>query len=112
EREPSVGLIAAHYMLGDQPAGTGVPFTSSRMPGREACRMMLLSGDFPLGSPTTVMYRAEVVRARRPFFPVGRYHDDTEAAYEVLLEHDLGFVHQILSFVRTDNVSITLARQQ
>jgi hypothetical protein len=54
-----------------------------------------------------VLYRADVVRARQPFFPAGRYHPDTDAAYEILIDHDLGFVHQVLSFMRADNYGVT-----
>jgi glycosyltransferase involved in cell wall biosynthesis len=107
EREPSIGLVASYFLNGDRPDGAGVPRGMSRVHGREACRWMLLKGCFLAGSPTTVLYRADIVRSRRPFFALGRLHEDTEAAYEILLEHDLGFVHQVLSFSRTDNVSIS-----
>jgi glycosyltransferase involved in cell wall biosynthesis len=107
EREPGVGLVSSYRLWGDQPAGAGVPRNLVRLPGRDACRMMLLDGCYLLGSPTTVLYRADIVRSRKPFYALGRYHEDTEAGYEILLESDLGFVHEILSFTRTDNVSIT-----
>src|SRR6185503_19754286 len=81
----------------------------SRLHGREACRRMLLDGCFLIGSPTTVLYRADIVRSRTPFYALGRYHEDTEAGYEILLGSDLGFVHEVLSFTRADNVSITAA---
>jgi len=107
EREPGVGIVASYWLNGDQPLGAGVPRRVERLPGREACRKLLLDGCYFLGSPTSLLYRADLVRARKPFYALGRHHEDTEAAYEILLEHDLGFVHQILSFLRTDNVSIT-----
>jgi glycosyltransferase involved in cell wall biosynthesis len=110
ESNPSVGLVSAFWMNGDVPMGTGVPREQSVVLGKEACRQILLGNSSPLGSPTSVMYRADVVRARKPFYAVGRYHEDTEAAFEILLDHDFGFVHQILSFVRTDNISITTSR--
>jgi hypothetical protein len=70
---------------------------------------MLLGKTFPIGSPTTVLYRADIVRSRVPFYSLKRYHEDTEAAYEILLEHDFGFAHQVLSYLRTDNESIMSA---
>lgn len=112
ERAKSAWLVAAYFQQGDDLAGAGVPRGVSCMPGREACRRMLLDGYFMLGTPTTVMYRAEAVRATEQFFPVGRYHPDSDVGFALLLEHDLGFVHQVLSFVRTDNVSITNSTQQ
>ncbi len=53
------------------------------------------------------MYRADIVRGRRPFYSIDRHHEDTEAAYEIMLEHDLGFVHQVLSFRRVEESSIS-----
>jgi hypothetical protein len=53
-----------------------------------------------LGAPTSVLYRADVVRERRDFFPHTKPHADTDACFEVLKNHDFGFVHEILSFDR------------
>jgi glycosyltransferase involved in cell wall biosynthesis len=111
EREPRVGLVASYRRRGDHVAGTEVPPGVTAIKGREACRMMLLDGCFLLGSPTTVLYRADVVRSRNPFYALGRYHEDTEAGYEILLHTDLGFVHEILSFSRTDNESVMASRR-
>lgn len=107
ERERDVGMVGAYYFFGEHLSGAGVPRHLQRLGGREACRRMLVDRKFMVGSPTTVLYRADLARARRPFFTPARLHSDTELAYEILLEHDLGFVHQILSFIRTDNVSIS-----
>ena len=107
EREPGIGLVGSYWLNGTEIAGSGIPHQKSRVSGRDACRMMLLNEAFLVGTPTTVLYPAEVVRERTPFYKEGRYHEDTEAAIEILLRRDLGFVHQLLSFNRTDNVSIT-----
>jgi glycosyltransferase involved in cell wall biosynthesis len=106
EAHPSAGLVAAFYLYGDRVDGSGIPLAVSCLPGREALRLIFLAPCFLVGTPTTVLYRAGIVRTRRPFFAPA-YHADTEAAYEILLEHDLAFVHQVLSFVRTDNESIS-----
>jgi len=108
ERDPRTGLVAAYYLHGDRVDGSGLPLGVSSLPGREALRRTFLAPCFLVGTPSTVLYRADVVRSRRPFF-TDRLHADTEAAYEILLEHHLGFVHQVLSFVRTDNESISSA---
>lgn len=107
EREPAAGMVGGYYFYGEHLGGAGVPRTVQRMGGHEALRLMLVDRKFMVGSPTSVLYRADVLRARRPCFEPGRLHADTELAYEILLEHDLGFAHQLLSFVRTDNVSIS-----
>ncbi len=106
ERAPRVGVVSSFWTMGEV-QGSGVERGVETLSGRDACRRMLLDNCFLLGSPTSVLYRADLVRARQPFFATGRYHEDTEAAFELLLEHDFGFVHEVLSFLRTDNVSIT-----
>jgi glycosyltransferase involved in cell wall biosynthesis len=106
ERDSRIGLVGALYMKGDEPHGAGIPLGVEQMSGREVCRRMLLGNCFPIGSPSAVLYRADLVRQRAPFFALDRYHEDTEAAYELLLNHDFGFVHQVLVFQRTDNSSI------
>jgi glycosyltransferase involved in cell wall biosynthesis len=106
EREPGVAIVSSYRMWGDQLDRAGVPLKASRLPGREACRRMLLEGLPLTGSQNTVLYRADVVRARRPFYAPDRHFADCDAAIEILLEHDLGFVHQVLSFTRTENDSI------
>jgi glycosyltransferase involved in cell wall biosynthesis len=112
ERDPHIGLVSSYYMMGDVVSGRDIPFRTWRVSGREICREMLLSGRFYLGSPTTVMYRADIVRSRRPFYALGRYHEDTEAAYEILLTHDFGFVHDVLSFMRVEDESLTGATRR
>jgi glycosyltransferase involved in cell wall biosynthesis len=106
QSDERIGLVSAYWMHDDRPKGEGVPFGCRRLPGREACRLMLLTRAFLLGSPTSVLYRADLVRRRKPFFAEGRNHEDTEAGYELLLESDLGFVHQVLSYLRSDDASL------
>jgi len=55
------------------------------------------------------MIHADIVRSRRPFFPLGTYNEDTESCYQTLRDWDFGFVHQVLSFTRADNESLSKA---
>jgi glycosyltransferase involved in cell wall biosynthesis len=106
EREPSVGIVSSYYLSGDLLDGAGVDRRLSCVPGRQACRKMLLTHRSLTGSQTTVLYRADIVRSRRPFYTPGRYFADSDAAFEILAEHDLGYVHQVLSYTRRENDSI------
>jgi glycosyltransferase involved in cell wall biosynthesis len=107
ERDPKIGLVSSYYLNGNDPRGEGVPYGSWRSPGRDVARLMLLEQRFLLGTPTVVLYRADIVRSRAHFFPVATLHPDTEIGYEILLEYDFGFVHQIESYCRTQEESIT-----
>ncbi len=103
---PQVGFVSSYHLRGEHPLGGGLPRGVEVCGGREVVRRLLMQGFYPFASPSSVLYRAELVRRRVPFFAVGHLHDDTEAHVELLLEHDLGFVHQVLSFLRTQEGSI------
>ena len=70
-------------------------------------RLLLRERLWVFGSPTAVMYRSSVVRGQRPFYDESCLHEDSEACFRLLQVWDFGFVHQVLSFLRTGNESIT-----
>lgn len=106
ERRLSAGLVSAYYLKGSVVVGGGDNPGVEVYPGREVCRAKLLVASFYTGAPTAVMYRSDIVRSRRPFYPVGRMHEDLDVVYEILEHHDLGFVPQILCYQRIGNPSI------
>jgi glycosyltransferase involved in cell wall biosynthesis len=103
----TIGVVSAYRLNGSgvQPP-VGPPHTQTFMTGREACRLMLVDDIYLFGSPTTVMVRADIVRRRVPFFTEGRYFEDAEVVYEILRDHDFGFVYQVLTFSRLEQDSI------
>jgi glycosyltransferase involved in cell wall biosynthesis len=120
ERSESIGLVSSYCLEGNSIMGSGYPYPTPVLSGREVARRHLLSGvytgrlkqPFVFGSPTTVMYRSSVVRHQRPFYNESALHADTEKCMEILAQWDFGFVHQVLSFLRTDNESISSARRR
>ncbi|MBX5460418.1 MAG: glycosyltransferase family 2 protein [Steroidobacteraceae bacterium] len=103
---PNVGIVSAYEMLGDTVYQTGLTYSEQVLSGREVCRRSFLEDLFVFGSPNTVMYRAEHVRLRQPFYALNSPTEDIDAAIEILLKSDFAFVHQVLTFTRRDNVSI------
>jgi hypothetical protein len=59
------------------------------------------------GTPTSVLYRADIVRSRHAFYNESNLHADAEVCFEFLRDHDFGFVHQILTFRRMQEDSLT-----
>jgi glycosyltransferase involved in cell wall biosynthesis len=107
EAHPSVGIVGA-YRLDDRKVNCdGLPYPSVVTSGREICRKHLLDGLFLFGSSTTLLFRSDIVHSRNPFYTETSVHADTEACYEILRDHDFGFVHQVLTFTRRDNGSLT-----
>lgn len=108
EEDPHIGLVSSYFILGTRLRNVGLPCTQSRFSGHEVCRMQLLDDrHFYFGNFTTVMLRSEIVRSRQPCYPTGTYNEDTELCYEVLRDWDFGFVHQVLSFTREGNESLS-----
>jgi hypothetical protein len=68
--------------------------------GRELCRETMLEGRYVFGSPTSLMYRSDLLRKTKAFYPNSNPHSDTSACYASLAECDFGFVHQLLSYTR------------
>ena len=105
EQQPTVGIVSSYYLWGKALRGDGFDHRATLIPGLETCRKTILNRLQYTGSQTVVMYRADIVRARTEFFTPGRVFADTDAAMEILQEHDLGYVHQVLTFSRRDNES-------
>ena len=107
EANPSVGLVGSYQLSG---AGTDwaawrirwaqLPYPSPVIPGREICRLQLLGGPYVFGTPTSLLYRADLVRAHERFYPNLTSEADTSACYKQLQWSDFGFVHQVLSYER------------
>jgi len=103
ESHPRAAIIASYRLRGREVCGTGIEWPQECISGREVGRLQLLEGRFVFGSPTTVMYRSDLLAKREPFYSESSVHEDTELCYETMAEADLGFVHQVLSFSRVGN---------
>lgn len=103
ERHPTAAIISAYRLRGGEVGGAGIDWPTEVISGREISRRQLLDGRYVFGSPSTLLYRADLVQKRKPFYSETSLHDDSEMCYEVLADADLGFVHQVLSFSRVGN---------
>ena len=103
DAHPSVGIVGSYSIEGERVLFEGLEYEQNVVNGREICRKTLL-GQMPyvLGAPTTLLYRADLIRSVKDFFPFaqGNPHADMSACYQALEHSDFGFVHQLLSFTR------------
>jgi glycosyltransferase involved in cell wall biosynthesis len=101
ERHPEVGVVSSFGLEGDHVQHDGLlPYTQEVMSGREVIRRALLGPPWVTGTPTSLLYRADLVRRPEGFLDDSVWHSDTDVAYRCLLRADLGFVHQVLTFTR------------
>lgn len=108
EEHPSVGIVSAYALEGGLVTRVGLPYPSPLVAGREVCRRYLLEWMDVFGSANCVLYRADAVRSRVPFYNEADIHADSDVCFELLRTHDLGFVHQVLTFTRVRPGSLTV----
>lgn len=109
EQSESIGLVSSYWLKGNELRGTGFPYPTPMLPGKEMARLYLRTGVWVFGSPSAVMYRSRLVKKGQPFYDEAQLHEDTEKCMQILERWDFGFVHQVLSFSRADNESISSA---
>jgi glycosyltransferase involved in cell wall biosynthesis len=118
EANPSVGIVGSYQLSGggkkwddwcikwDQ-----VPYPSTMVPGREISRIHYLGGPDVYGNPTSVLYRADLIKGQQHFYPNETAEADTSAICKSLQETDYGFVHQVLSYERVHHFRVTTGSQ-
>ena len=100
EKHPSIGIVGAYALEGEKVSWSGLPYPSEFVSGHDICRRHFLEQLYVFGSPTSVLYRSDLVRSHDPFYNEANIHADTEVCFELLKTSDFGFVHQVLTFTR------------
>lgn len=107
EHHPSVGIVSAYSLVGKRVRNVGLPYPSTVSTGRSIARQTLLGRFYLFWSPSSLMIRSDLVRANDPFYNHELLHADVDSLYLLLQSCDFGFVHQILTFVREHEASLT-----
>ena len=109
EDNPSVAIVGAYGIAKAKVLWVGLPYPGAIVSGgREACRLRLLGGAYVFGTPSSVLYRSDIVSSRLAFFNESNLHADAEACLEFLGDRDFGFVHQVLTFRRDEEGTLSL----
>jgi glycosyltransferase involved in cell wall biosynthesis len=107
ERNPSVGIVGSYSINAHGIRWGHLPLGEEVLDGRQAARLFLLGSIESFWTPSTVLYRASLIRSEHAFFPGSAPSADLEACLNCLRRSDLGFVHQILSFERIHDEAVT-----
>src|SRR6185312_5758557 len=101
EAEAKIGFVGAYRFVGESLNPTGLPFPVTQTNGRDMCRKyLLLDHQYPFGTPSSTLYRSEIVRTRSEFYEENEPSADADVFFDFLDRYDFGFVHEILSFSR------------
>jgi hypothetical protein len=106
EAFPSVGLVGAYVLQGQEVKCAGLPYQSTMFDGREICRRHFLHHLYVFESANAVLYRADLVRDKTGFYNESNIHADTEVCFALLKGSDFGFVHQMLTYSRVRSESL------
>jgi glycosyltransferase involved in cell wall biosynthesis len=120
EAHPSVGIIGAYQLSGSIIKWQGFQYPTAVFPGHDIGRRCLLRSQvfvegepvFGFGTPTSLMYRADLVRETKEFYPNPSPHSDNSACFSCLRHSDFGFVYQVLSYERTHGETQSSASKQ
>jgi glycosyltransferase involved in cell wall biosynthesis len=108
EGNPSAALVSAYRLEGKEVKHDDLfPYSQDVMSGREVMRQALLDIAWVTGSPTSLLLRSDLVRKPGDFYDSSVWHSDTDAAYRVMMDCDVGFVHQVLTFTRIHPDALT-----
>jgi glycosyltransferase involved in cell wall biosynthesis len=108
EEHPTVGLVGAYGLAGNRVIWQGLRYPTAFLHGRELAHDCLMGTHaYVFGTPTSVMYRSDIVRSKPAFYNESNIHADTEICLEIMAKHDFGFVHQVLTTqdVRDDSLT-------
>ena len=110
EENPSVGLVGSYQLSGKYVKWQGFQYPKQVFSGKEICRQLFFTQQvfiggqpiFGFGTPTSILYRADLIRANRgKFYPNSSPHADTSACFKNLNTWDFGFVYEILCYEQT-----------
>jgi glycosyltransferase involved in cell wall biosynthesis len=106
---PSVGLVSAYRLEGNEVTLDGLAYPSPFLPGTEISRQTLLTDLYVFGSPTSLLMRSDLVRSRPVFYDEANFalEADSAVCYDILKTSDFGFVHQVLTFTRRHDDQLT-----
>lgn len=108
EKKSSIGIVGSYVLEGVRVKCHGLPYSSPITPGHEICRSTLNRQLYVFGSPTSLLIRSDLIRDRNPFYNK-RYLQvvDQEVCYYLLQNTDFGFLHDVLTFSRLHDKSLT-----
>lgn len=107
ETYPSVGIVSS-YRLDDRKVGlSGLPYPSPVNDGRAISKDFLLGNSYYFGAPSSLLIRSSLIRKREKVYDESYLEADISACLDMLTESDFGFVHQVLTFTRRHEESVT-----
>jgi len=107
EKHPTIGVVSSYRLANKELGLYGLPYSKEFNDGAEIGRDYLLDNSYYFGSPSTLLLRSSLIRERDKIYDESHLSSDISACLDMLKESDFGFVHQILTFSRRHQNSVT-----
>lgn len=111
ERQEKVGICSSIRLVDKELRGEGLDYyDGSSFPGKEMLVRQLKQELNVTSSINSVLYRNASLKKLSYFpeiFQEESFHQDTFLSYELLMEWDMGFVFQVLSYTRRHENTVT-----
>ena len=107
EAYPTVGIVGSYCLWGNRVVSGGLPYSENFFSGKDICRLTLLDKFYCFWSPSSLLILSDLIRSRSCFYDERHLHADDEVCYELLKASDFAFVHQVLTFIRRHDESMT-----
>ena len=108
EANPTVKVVASYKIHGDSPVCEGPPFPQEIVSGKDVCRWFFQGKLGVLGGPTNHLIRLPTMMSGNSVFDEDYLHADIEFFVRLLKDGaSYGFVHQMLTFTREHDSSVS-----
>lgn len=110
EQNPSVAVVGSYRLIGTRVGNNGIAYNERVLSGREICGRQLRGEADVFGNPSAVLFRSEYIRLRERLYEEQsniKVGQDIQVCMELLKGADFGFIHQVLSFSREHDESLT-----
>jgi glycosyltransferase involved in cell wall biosynthesis len=107
EQNPTVGVVGAYSLAGKRVRNEGLSSSETVVKGHTVARHTLLEDYYLFWSPSSLMIRSDLIRSQTPFYNPKWLHADVDAMYLLLKQCDFGFIHQVLTYIREHEDSLT-----
>lgn len=107
ENNPSAGIVSSYRMVNKKVDLDGLQYGTSLFPGKEIARKYLMYGSSNFGSPSSLLLRSDLIRNREKVYEESHQASDSAACLDILKESDFAFAHDILTFSRRHEESMS-----
>jgi glycosyltransferase involved in cell wall biosynthesis len=108
ERSDRIGLVGSRFVRGSATFPGRPPFDTDVVDGADASRTYFRMFRNFFGTPSNILIRSALIRARPTFHNEANLHSsDLEAWLEVLRSHSLGYIRDVLTYSRHHKGSLT-----